>query len=69
MLLPTQEQQLFWDTFDRNFPYAGRKPHVLFLGRMEGELMAGCGADATALSGASAKVVPTSCTRRWAASL
>ena len=46
----------FMDTFQTAFKYAGKKPHVIFAGRMEGDLMAGCGQNQTSRSGNIGKV-------------
>ena len=56
--LPLQDMHLFLSSFRQEFRYAGTKPHVLFAGRMEGDLMAGCGQNATSASGYAAKVKP-----------
>ncbi len=53
-----QDMHLFLSNFRHEFRYAGTKPHVLFAGRMEGDLMAGCGQNATSASGYAAKVMP-----------
>ena len=47
---------MFLDSFQQEFRYAGTKPHVLFAGRMEGDLMAGCGQKTTSSSGFTIKV-------------
>jgi hypothetical protein len=50
--------RIFLDTFETEFKYAGEKPHVIFAGRMEGDLMAGCGQNETSRSGTTGKVGP-----------
>jgi len=51
-----QDMRMFLDNFQQEFRYAGTKPHVLFAGRMEGDLMAGCGQKTTSSSGFTIKV-------------
>ena len=50
-----QDMHDFLDNFDKEFKFAGQKPHVLFAGRMEGDLMAGCGQNETSRSGTTGK--------------
>ena len=52
----------FLDNFDEEFPFARKKPHVIFAGRMEGDLMAGCGQNETSRSGYAGKVRSLACT-------
>ena len=54
----SQDMHVFLSDFRQEFRYAGTKPHVLFAGRMEGDLMAGCGQNATSASGYTVKVDP-----------
>ena len=51
-----QDMRLFLDNFRQEFRFADSKPHVLFAGRMEGDLMAGCGQKTTSSSGFTVKV-------------
>lgn len=46
----------FMGSFETEFKSSGKKPHVIFAGRMEGDLMAGCGQNETSRSGNIGKV-------------